>query len=227
VRTAELLVSQGYVAHPKVSTISHELELSHSTASIDLHWGLLREGRLRHNPVAEMLERRRRFDGISILHEDDAFFLLLVHPAFAKHLAGWDMGLHRVADIYDWLRTQAVNWQSVRERCDENGVKTAAWSTLRWLQLRTEPHFPGGCNADIVEFMAALQPGYLRRNWLDSWLQADRSARLSHTHWARLFGFTLFLHDRVGDALRALRGRLGARHRQVQDRAVFDKLVAQ
>jgi hypothetical protein len=161
------------------------------------------------------------------LHEDDAFFLLLVHPAFAKHLAGWDMGLHRVADIFVWLQTRTVDWQSVHERCDENGVKTAAWSTLRWLQLLTEPHSPAGVNADIVEYMAALQPGFLRRSWLDSWLQADRSARLSRTHWARLLGFTLFLHDRAGDALRALRGRLGARRRQAQDRAVFDKLVAQ
>ena len=162
-----------------------------------------------------------------MLHEDDAFFLLLVHPAFAKHLAGWNMGLHRVADIYDWLQTCPVDWQALHRRLDDNGVKTAAWATLRWVLLLTEPHFSGGAEATIGKAITELQPRYLRRAWLEHWLQSDLSARLYRRHWATLFGLSLFLHDRPGDAVRALRGRSYARRREAEDLAAFEQLTAQ
>jgi hypothetical protein len=161
------------------------------------------------------------------LHEDDAFFLLLVHPAFAKHLAGWNMGLHRVADIYDWLQAFPVNWQTLYERLDENGVKTAAWATLRWVQILTAPHLSGGAEASIGKAMTQLRPGYLRRSWLNRWLQSDLSARLYRRHWATLFGFSVFLHDSPGDVMRALRGRSHARRREAVDLAVFEPLTSE
>ncbi len=41
--------------------------------------------------------RRRRERNTWMLNPEDALFVLLVHPAFAKHLSGLEMGLHRVA----------------------------------------------------------------------------------------------------------------------------------
>ena len=80
VRAAEVLMELGFEASPKLKTLGHELELSMGAVTLDLHWGLLREGRLRQEPVADMLARRRRISGVWMLHEVDAFFLLLVHP---------------------------------------------------------------------------------------------------------------------------------------------------
>jgi hypothetical protein len=148
-----------------------------------------------------------------------------VHPAFAKHLGGWDMGLHRVVDIIEWLRTQSFDWQEARTLLDQNGVKTAAWATLRWMTLLTCRS--GASPRPLVtldKMMSELQPGRLRRSWLDFWLCNDLSARMSGAHWARLFAFSLFLHDTSGDAMRALAGRYRAQHRSSSDLEAFREL---
>ena len=217
VRAAEVLIEHGYEASPKLETLGHELELSMGAVTLDLHWGLLREGRLRQEPAADMLARRRRVNGIWMFHDTDAFFLLLVHPAFAKHLAGWNMGLHRAADITDWLRKCDVDWPEVCRLLESNGVATAAWATLRWLQLLTQAPM----KTELEDLMVDIRPGYLRRRYLNFWLRNNLSARTASVHWARLFGFSVFLHDTPGDVLRAFLGRYRARRRQEQDLAVF------
>ncbi|MCH8073801.1 MAG: nucleotidyltransferase family protein [Proteobacteria bacterium] len=219
VQTTFALVDAGFIASPAAYSISVELLLSRDVVDIDLHWRLLREGRLRSMCVAEMLGRRRENE-IWMLYAEDALFVLLVHPALAKHLAGWEMGLHRVADIVAWLRSQSFDWPTVRDRLEQNGVRTAAWATLRWVEMLTHPHEPAGLDTMISE----LRPGRLRREWLDWWLRNDLSARLSAFHWSRLLGLSLFLHDTVGDAVRAVAGRQRARRRRTADLAAFRDL---
>ena len=144
-------------------------------------------------------------------------FTLLVHPAFAKHLAGWETGLHRILDIALWLRRQPFDWPAVRGRLRGQGVQGAAWATLRWLSLLTAPESPGELNV----MLADVRPGRLRRAWIDRWLKNDLSARTAHAHWARLLGFSLFLHDRPGDVVRAFAGNRQAKRRQARDMAAF------
>jgi len=220
VRAATALVDAGFSANPDSRSISRELVLSRDVVDIDLHWGLLREGRLRSDPSAGMIGRRRREKGIWMLNADDALFVLLVHPAFTKHLAGWDMGLHRVVDIVDWLNTQSFNREAVRAQLTTNGVRAAAWATLRWVELLTQQHpIP-----ELSKLLSDLCPGRLRRTWLDCWLRNDLSARMSKTNWVRLLGFSLFLHDTLGDAMRALAGRRRAQRRINTDMAAFEEL---
>jgi hypothetical protein len=223
IHAAAALIEAKFVAQSGPRNISHELVLSRDVVDIDLHWGLLREGRLRHDPTDNFIERRRRVTGIWMLSAEDALFVLLVHPAFAKHLAGWDMGLHRVADIVTWLQSQSFDWQTVRDRLQENGVQSAAWATLRWVELLTQPH----TIPELNKLMSDLRPGRLRRAWLDRWLRNDFSARTSGAHWARLLGFSLFLHDTPGDAMRAFAGRRRAHRRSNADMAAFGKLFDQ
>ena len=109
VHAATALVKLGFVASIEAHSISRVLVLSRGGVDIDLHWGLLREGRLRSDITQDMVDRRRRAVDTWILSNDDALFVLLVHPAFAKHLAGWGMGLHRVTDIVAWLQTQSFD----------------------------------------------------------------------------------------------------------------------
>jgi hypothetical protein len=73
--------------------------------------------------------------------------------------------------------------------------------------------------------MSDLCPGRLRQAWLDRWLRNDLSERVSGWHWARLIGFTMFLHDTVGDATRAVAGRQRARRRRTADLAAFRELL--
>jgi hypothetical protein len=153
---------------------------------------------------------------------EDALFTLLVHPAFAKHVAGWEMGLHRVVDLLEWLRSEPLDWPRVKDMLEENGVCAAAWTTLRWLELLAEPHAP----ALVPHMLAELEPGRLRRSWLDYWLQNDLPERTSNVRWMRLAGFSLFLHDAPGDAIRALEGRRRASRRSKADSDAFAELFA-
>ena len=223
VRAASALAGAGFSLRPDPDNISRELVLSRGPVDVDLHWGLLREGRLRSDLTAAMLDRRRREAGLWMLDADDTLFVLLVHPVFAKHLAGWGMGLHRVVDVMLWLRTQPFDWPVVLGRLDEAGVRTAAWATLRWVQMLTEPDAP----EELAAMLADLRPGPLRRAWLDHWLRRDLSERLSRLHWARLLAFSLFLHDTPRDSLRALAGRYRAHRRRSADWAEFGELLSQ
>lgn len=220
VAAAGALVKLGFAASPKARSISRELELTRSGAAIDLHWSLLREGRLRTDPSEEMLSRRRHQKGLWMQCAEDTLFTLLVHPAFAKHLDGWEMGLHRVADLVAFLRSQPFRWSEVHAMLRQNGVQAAAWATLRWTQLLAEEHAP----EMMADMLSDLQPGGLRRHWIDNWLRNDLPGRTAHLRLIRLIGFSTFLHDTAADAWRAARGRRSATRRSESDLAVFESL---
>lgn len=223
VRAAGALLEAGFEAVPEPRSISREVVLSRGGVNIDLHWGLLREGRLRRDPTPQMLDRRRRVQNSWMLDNNDALFTMLVHPAFAKHLAGWEMGLHRVLDIIIWLRTRSFDWPVVRGRLREQGVQGAAWATLRWVKLLTAPRSPG----ELDVMLSDLQPGRLRSMWINRWLHGNLPERTAGAHWARIMGFSLFLHDMPSDAVRAFAGRYRARRRQGDDLAAFRELLGE
>lgn len=216
---AETLSSAGFAVHPDNRNVSRAIVLSRDRVNVDLHWALLREGRLRHDRTEELLERRTKIQGHWMLHPDDALFVLLVHPAFAKHLSGWNMGLHRVSDVVNWLDTQPVNWPDVLENLRSEGVTTAAWATLSWVEMVSER------SELLAPLLADTCPGTFRRGWIRRWLETDSSARLASKHWLRLLLFTSFLHDTPRDALRALAGRSRAWQREQADSEVFGTLL--
>jgi hypothetical protein len=221
VSAAEALKAADFNARLSTGNISRELVMSRNLVDIDLHWALLREGRLREDPTAGMLDRRQRVGDISTLNGEDALFVLLVHPAFGKHLSSWNMGLHRVVDVLAWLRTQPFDWPKLREQLRSCGVMTAAWATLRWVKMLADDRAP----PVLDEMLADLSPGVLRRRWLERWLRRDLSVRLASKNWVRLLGFSVFLHDTGGDAARALRGRYRAKRRQQDDAQAFREIV--
>jgi hypothetical protein len=221
VAAATVLIDAGFQAQPKAANISIELLLTRNDIDIDLHWRLLRDGRLATENVEGLLQRRRKVGGLWVLHADDGLFYLLLHSAFTKHLAGWQMGLHRVADIVTWLRTQTCDLSRVYSRLSENGVGTAAWATLRWTELVSGPRAPRLLNKMLED----LQPGRGREAWLDFWLRNDLPNRIARARWARLLGFSLFLHDTAADAWRAAVGRRRALRRSEEDLAAFRGLL--
>jgi hypothetical protein len=221
VAVATAMVGAGYRIDAKARNISREITLSRGTVDIDLHWGLLREGRLRSDLVDVMLDRRRKAREMWMLNAEDAFFLLLVHPAFAKHLAGWGMGLHRVMDIMIWARMQVFDWHAVCAQLEQCGVRTAAWATLRWMELISPPN--GTERVGIM--LSDLSPGSMRRTYLDHWLRNDLTGRMSGIHIARLFGFTALLHDTLHDSARAFAGWRQAMKRSEADLRAFQGLL--
>ncbi len=223
VRTAAVLHEIGFSANLDTLNISHQLLLSNHPVVIDLHWGLLREGRLRKDVIPGMLARCIRAGDICMLSAEDALFVLLVHPAFAKHLEAWRMGLHRVVDIMRFLETQDFDWPVVLERLGEGGVRTAAWATLTWVQLLAAPIL----SMNLSSMLRDTQPGRARQAWLRRWLRNDLSSRTSEARWVRLLGFSAFLHDSPTDVARAMAGRRRAYRRQSADLAAFSSLNAE
>ena len=149
--------------------------------------------------------------------------MLIVYPAFAKHLAGYGMGLHRIVDIVRCLSAGGFDWQRVCRDLSDCGVRAAAWATLRWVELLVREE-----SLDVLgDMVADLRPGRLRRSWLDHWLSNNLSERTANTHWLRLLAFSPFLHDTARDSLRALVGRYRARKETARDLEAFSELLGQ
>jgi hypothetical protein len=127
------------------------------------------------------------------------------------------MGLHRVADLLAWVREREYEWPAVLELLEASGVRTAAWATLRWSQLLAGEYAP----SNLQPMLNDLQPGRAKREWIDFWLRNDLPGRTSTQRWTRLLGFSTFLHDTAGDALRAARGRRRASKRNSADTDAF------
>ena len=96
---------------------------------IDLHWSLLRPGRMRHNLTGEILSSRVRRG--NLWGPDDAHLTvaMLVHPAITDHVTG---RLISAVDLDRWLRSQPIPWDEVVAILDRVGLRTAAWAMLRW-----------------------------------------------------------------------------------------------
>ena len=218
---ARALVDAGYRLRVDPSLASHEVVLAKDRVAIDLHWELLRPGRTPASMTGQMLARRQRQGERWILSETDALFVLLVHPAFSKHLSTSQMGLHRVADVVLWLQTHDADWPALHQQLEASGLKTAAWTMLSLVRMLSPAQFARVVDAPLQ----SLRPHRLRAAYLGTWLQRDLSARLSHLHLARLLGLSVFLHDQPAGAWRALRGWQRSRGSRDKDAAVFDGLT--
>lgn len=206
-QTAQALAEDGWALHTSAETISHEAALVRGPVMIDLHWDILRPGRTRV-PMAEAMLARRVFTPRFPATEDtDTVFLMLVHPAFAKHVCAPAMTLVRALDFALWVRQRHVDWDLLARRLDEAGVKTAAWCVLRWMGMIL--NLPAiGVPAD---FIARIAPASLRRRYLDVWLTRNLPSELAGVPNAVQSGFTLALHDTPRDAARAVGGWLHSR----------------
>jgi hypothetical protein len=214
---ARALVDAGYTLRVDPSLASHEVVLNKDFVAIDLHWSLLRPGRTPESMAVEMLARRQRSGERWMLGETDTLFVLLVHPAFSKHLSIAQMGLHRIGDIVSWLQKSDVDWPALHHQLDACGLKTAAWTMVNLVGMLSPPGF-----VDALETpLRLLRPDAVRAAYLRTWLNQDLSSRFANLHLARLLGFSVLLHDQPAGAWRALRGWRRSRVTQAQDAEVF------
>ena len=210
---ARLLIDAGYTMDAKAQNISHEATFSKEPVHIDLHWDILRPGRTRIPMTGPMLARRSRTKDFFSLEDSDAVFLMLVHPAFNKYVSSPNAVLPSIADFLSWSSTRPVDWATVKTRLGAAGVTTSAWAVLSWWSLLLERDLPGV----PPDFIGQLKPGHLRQRYLLQWLDRDLPSRLFEMSFLIKSGFTLFLHDRPADAVRAVTGLARARQQQQTD----------
>lgn len=212
-RAASALLGAGYSHHEEPSIISHEATFSRGQVDIDLHWHMMRTGHTRSDMTDGFLARRQRVNGVWGLADNDALFVMLTHPAFAKYVCSPMMGLGRVADFMLWLQRRKVDWPAVLQMLEVQGLKTAAWTILSWFQMLAQPEAANALN----EWLAALRPGRLRAGYLRAWLTHDLPSRWLERPILIQLGFILPLHDRPADALRAVQAVWHARQNRARD----------
>lgn len=211
----KVLLEAGFTFHPDPENISHEATFSRAGVDIDLHWDILRPGRTRIELAPVFLLNRQRYRGFWGLDETHAAFMMLVHPAFAKYVCSPNMSLVRVVDFIHWTHLRHIDWAALVNLLADAGLKTAAWMQLHWFLM-----LQGKDGLDAPDtFLRAIQPGPVRSRYLNYWLEHDLPTRYLHKPlWIQL-GLTLFLHDRVPDAWRAIamwkRAKTASRHDQL------------
>ena len=170
-KAVSLLVQEGFEPYLRQRNISVEASFSKGQSSIDLHWNILRERRLKVNVVESFLAARKKEKDFYCLKPEDALFIMLVHPVFVKYLTTPYARLANIVDIYRWIGRHDIDWQYLTDLLERTHLKTAAWLTATYSELLTTIPLP-------KELTSKLQPGSLKAAYLTYWVSHNLSTRL-------------------------------------------------
>lgn len=191
------LCAQGLGFKGDPTTVSHEAALLDKHTVVDLHWSLLRPGRSRLDLTPKLLETTRLTRGLPLLNDDANLLIMLVHPAFTKHINGRQSRLIRAVDLDLHLRTTQPDWSWLLSLIDSAGLKVAAWAVLYWVRsLLDTPVDPW--------ILQRLAPSAAQRKYLSYWIDHRLPARLAGVPGLVQGAFTLALYEHSRDAVRAL-----------------------
>lgn len=210
VRAIKELLSTGFSFHPDTLNISHEASLSDGYTNIDLHWDILRPGRIRIGITEEFLATREKFSSHWGLSHEATLFIMLVHPVFAKYGTAPQASLVRMVDLARWIQTFQIDWEKLLDWLKRGGVQTAAWITSEWLLMLTGITMP-------EPFMQRIKPSPLRSLYLRKWLNSNLSSRLHRYPTLVQAGLTLPAHDSLADAWHAIVSLLKAKQTAAAD----------
>jgi hypothetical protein len=188
------LQRRGFAITLAAHSDTHEATLQGNGVAVDLHWHLLRPGRMRVDITDEIVADRVRRGDLWGPGDAHLTVIMLVHPAITDHVTG---RLITAVDLDRWLRNGPVPWDETVEILGRIGLRTAAWAMLRWTHDLFATPVP-------EEVWRAIAPSPLRRKHIETWLQRH-PARLYRRHPMLVRGaFSLALQDRAADAVRAL-----------------------
>jgi len=203
------LTNEGFELFVKPQNVSHEVSLIMEGVGIDLHWHLLRPGRTRIDLGAFLFANREKFsDGFWGLNHKACLLVMLVHPAFAKHLASPDSMLIHMVDLHRLLNVSLEDWRIVTEILKESGTRTAAWASMRVLFNYTVNNAGLELAVDMAD---SIEPGKLHQRYIKYWINNDLIRRLWKHPLLIRAGFSLALQDSLRDVYRALRSLRQAR----------------
>jgi hypothetical protein len=189
-----LFGQQGYVSSLAAHADTHEASLLRHGVHLDLHWSLLRPGRMRQDITSEMLTHRVRRGERWSPNDVHLTVAMLVHPAITDHVTG---RLITAVDLDRWLRHAQAPWDEVLDVLARIGLRTAAWAMLRWTTSLFATPVP-------EHVMRALAPSSSRRRYIEAWLARHPAQLYRRRPNLVRAGFSLALQDRASDTLRAL-----------------------
>jgi hypothetical protein len=193
-RVARFFEQRGYSLTVAAHSDTHEVWLERLGVGIDLHWGLLRPGRMRHEITREIIAGRVRRNNLWGPSDAHLTVAMLVHPAITDHVTG---RLISAIDLDLWLRRGQIPRDKVIEILRRIGLRTAAWAMLRWTRELLGTPVPD-------DVMRALAPSALRQKYLEAWLGRHPAQLYWRRPWLVRGAFSLALQDLASDAARAL-----------------------
>jgi hypothetical protein len=193
-RVARFLEQRGYSLTVQAHSDTHEIWIERLGVGLDLHWSLLRPGRMRQEITQEIIDGRVRRGDLWSPSDMHLTVAMLVHPAITDHVTG---RLISAVDLDLWLRGRQIPWDEVIEILGRIGLRTAAWAMLRLTRDLLETPVRD-------DVMRALAPSALRQKYLEAWLQHHPARLYWRRPWLVRGAFSLALQDRPSDAARAL-----------------------
>ncbi|MEP4147186.1 MAG: nucleotidyltransferase family protein [Halioglobus sp.] len=194
----DALKNSGMEYHHNPEVFSHEVTLTNSDTSVDLHWHIMRPGRTRIDMTDNLLENTTFTHGYRGMNSTATLFVLLTHPAINKYVCSPDASLIKLVDLSLWMKHPEVDRGQLLALINASGLRTAAWSTLFLLYLLTN----GRDNKELIE---ELQPGILQRKYIQYWVSRDLPTRFYKHRFLMRAAFSLSLHDTVADIFRAVK----------------------
>jgi hypothetical protein len=191
---ARVFEQRGYAMTILAHSDTHEISLERLGVGLDLHWSLLRPGRMREEIAREIVEGRVRRGSLWGPSDTHLTVAMLVHPAITDYVTG---RLVSAVDLDLWLRKRQVRWDEVTHLLGRIGLRTAAWAMLVWTRSLFETPVPN-------EIWRQLAPRTLRRRYLEYWLGLHPARLYGRQPWLVRGAFSLALQDRVRDAARAV-----------------------
>jgi len=184
----QLLIDGGFTLQTKLKNLTHEASLIKNLSQVDLHWHILRPGRIPKSLTEDLLNNREKHDGYWALNGEENLFILLVHPVFTKYTSTTRTGLIRFVDLIYWLNTQPVKWDSVLALLKKTGLSSAAWITLEYLNILTGVTPP-------EDFLKQITPPAMKKWYLSKWIHQDIPGKFRNTPAIPKLFFTLLAHD--------------------------------
>jgi hypothetical protein len=202
----QVLTQAGMQASINPDNYSHECTFMDGNVAVDLHWHILRPGRIAPDISDELLNTPSMINGFYGMNNPATIFALLVHPAYTRYVCNPYATLIRIVDMVRLFRKLDFDWNQVIELLTRAHARTAAWSTLFWLNLLVE-------SEPAKEIMNRLAPPHIKRSYLEFWIRNNLPFKLESRKILMHFGFTLPLHDSINDALTAIKYRI--KHKQL------------
>ena len=131
------------------------------------------------------------------------FLALLLNPPISDYVSE---RLIQPLDVDRFLRHVEFDPQPTVDILRRAGLATAGWIMLEYSRRLFATPIPPALST-------ALQPGAWRRRHLRRWLDRDPAHVYLTSPWRVRVAFSLLLHDRPADGLRALRASLAEKWR--------------
>lgn len=193
-RAHAALLEAGFEPAPQPDQPAYELSYVRQGANLDVHWHPIEPGRSRVPLTPCFLEGRQQRDGLWYPPHHATFLALLLNPAISDYVSE---RLIQPLDLDRFLRKVDVDLAPAVSILHQAGLATAGWVMLEYTRRLFGTPIPETLDT-------ALHPGPWRRRHLRRWLDRDPAKVYLHSPWKVRASFSLLLHDRPIDGLRAL-----------------------